>query len=186
MTVKLQWSIRLSFLVIPAQASDAISIAPTSKLAHTRRPSDHNTTNPAAPAMHARSRSFAFGTEPTPISDPVPVSTGPSHLMPILAESSELQISYRGVPDLAFRPVLFQSAEEARAMGSPSLHQRGSSNPSASPSNFAWSQQAPREVHGSVVLMPAKSEVIECSIPIKCYPARMFSFSCSPLTGLIL
>lgn len=95
--------------------------------------------------------------------------------MPISSESSELQTSYRGVPDLAFRPVLFQSAEEANlASGSPRIHQRGSSNPPLNANNPGATQSAPKEVHGSVVLMPAKSEVIECSIPIKCYPARVF------------
>jgi hypothetical protein len=102
--------------------------------------------------------------------DPVPVLTGSHHTMPVPSACTTHHTSYRAVPDLAFAPVLFQSAEDAtQAAQSPTLDHNRSPSESFSPTALFTSEPLP-EVHGSVVLMPSKTETIEVSIPIKVFP----------------
>lgn len=83
----------------------------------------------------------------------MPVETGSHHLLPVAAVSPEQQYtSYRAVPDLAFLPTLFQSAEAQKqhaAAGSPTL---------------AKAEEA-------VVLMPTKIETVEIAIPLRVFPS---------------
>lgn len=176
--VKLQWSVRLSFLVIPP-SPDAPVVAPTptrSTLSSLPSPS----TTPPKPG-HGRSKSFAYGFEPavplTLPAAPMIMPTGAAHLMPIVPNSLDavqLHTSYRAVPDLGFVPVLFSSSTSlVNLEPAPGPLQRSvkggihRSTPSLSSLGGSGSTfvSAP-----SVVLVPAKVETVECSIPIKIYP----------------
>lgn len=178
--VKLQWSVRLAFLIIPPST---LPSTPVQKMVQHHRTASSNFSRDkeARPELnaHNRSRSFAFGhTHDTMKNvDPVPILNGIHHIMPIPAESSDEQTSYRGIPDLAFSPILFQSAEDAVRASSvmSSVSPDASPQASMSPSSL-WGgfHSEPPQVHGSVVLMPGRTEIVECAIPIKVYP------SCTP------
>lgn len=116
--------------------------------------------------------------------------------MPVLGplDHSPSSTSYRAVPDLGFVPVLFSSVPEPppspgplqrsasgtlHAPNSPSLS--GVSSPgggmmSPGGSKNSWNPSLHRQA--SVVLVPAKIETVECSIPIKVYPGLVLSCSC--------
>lgn len=179
--VKLQWSVRLSFLVIPPSPDAPL---PNPNLPDRERRPTHNrlpssmANGTASATRHGRSKSFAYGFEPAvPLTLPPPpmiTPTGAAHLMPVLGarDTSTSHTSYRAVPDLGFVPVLFSSnAPEPppapgplqRSASGASLH-RSSGSLSASRAQVNPVQQA------SVVLVPAKVDTVECSIPIKVYP----------------
>ena len=172
-TVKLQWTIRLSFLVLPPLPAPSKPPRINGALAahHGRAPSIDMGTRASlgldnAAAAHTRSKSFAFGSEPIPLVDPVSVPTGSHHIMPIPSETNDLHTAYRAVPDLAFTPVLFQSAADAATAlavndWSPTVKTIAAFSTDAKPDTFG----------SAVALMPAKTETIECAIPIRVYPA---------------
>ncbi|GAA5951108.1 hypothetical protein JCM10213_004240 [Rhodosporidiobolus nylandii] len=185
--VKLQWSVRLSFLFIPPSPDAGPDAPPTpgrrSALGFGSRPPPPPPARVppgAPPSRHGRSKSFAYGFEPAvPLTLPPPPMIAPSgaaHLMPVLpraGDSSPVQhVSYRAVPDLGFVPVPFSSAApepppspgplQKTALGAHHRH-----NPSMSLPR----PQSPLG-NGSVVLVPAKVETVECSIPIKVYPSN--------------
>lgn len=171
--VKLQWSVRLSFLVIPPSPDSPPAKAPLSNGARTP-------TEGSSPQRHGRSKSFAYGFEPavplTLPAAPTILPTGATHLMPVLGplDTSTGCISYRAVPDLGFVPILFSSA--APDLPSPGPLQR-SANGKAHKSSASLSlprTSSPLQ-QASVVLVPAKIETVECAIPIKVYPGCVLS-----------
>lgn len=171
--VKLQWSVRLSFLVIPPSPDSPLSKPPPND-SH-RTPSEGS-----SPQRHGRSKSFAYGFEPavplTLPAAPTILPTGATHLMPVLGslDTSTNCTSYRAVPDLGFVPILFSSA--APDLPSPGPLQRSASGTSH---RSSASLSLPRTTlplqQASVVLVPAKIETVECSIPIKVYPGCVLS-----------
>lgn len=176
--VKLQWSVRMSFLVIPP-SPDAPAPALPSKA--NGRSSSPAPTPPAKPATHGRSKSFAYGFEPavplTLPAAPTILPTGATHLMPVSEPLDPLSshTSYRAVPDLGFVPVLFSSSTPvAEPLPSPGPLQRsvraGSHMSTPSLSSVSGSRAPLFATQPAVVLVPAKVETVECSIPIKVYP----------------
>ncbi|GAA5974982.1 hypothetical protein JCM11641_006789 [Rhodosporidiobolus odoratus] len=186
--VKLQWSVRLSFLIIPP-SPDTPSDAPIASPQRRAfgpfggrpppvppRPPPQN----GPPSRHGRSKSFAYGFEPAvPLTLPPPPMIAPSgaaHLMPSLPRpgdpSPPQHVSYRAVPDLGFVPVPFSSAapEPPPAPG-PLQKAAAGAHHRPSPSMSSPRSQSPLG-NGSVVLVPAKVETVECSIPIKVYPSN--------------
>ncbi|SCV71493.1 BQ2448_3081 [Microbotryum intermedium] len=195
--VKLQWSVRLSFLVVPP-SPDAKPA--TQSQGHARRGSTFlgrgapHAPPPPPPSglqggagrSHARSKSFAYGFEPTvPLTLPAApaiLPTGAAHLMPVLGprDTSASHVSYRAVPDLGFAPVLYSTnTPEAaptpgplqRTASGKALHFRSHSRSSSSLSHPRGTQVVAVQ-QTSVVLVPAKYEMVECSIPIKVYPGN--------------
>lgn len=171
--VKLQWSVRLSFLVIPPSPDSPLP--PPKK---PRAPSAGSSVPTASSSRHGRSKSFAYGFEPSvPLTLPAAPSilpTGATHLMPVLGplDTSTSHTSYRAVPDLGFVPVLFTS-NVAEGPPPPGPLQRSASGASHRTSPSLSSMRAfnsPVMQQNSVVLVPAKIETVECSIPIKVYP----------------
>ncbi|GAA5867854.1 hypothetical protein JCM3774_005884 [Rhodotorula dairenensis] len=202
--VKLQWTVRLSFLVIPP-APEGPAPAPTPRRGTTplgappggngenRSSSNGTATPPRGGAGHGRSRSFAYGFEPAvPLTLPPPPAIAPSgatHLMPVAPSSAAAaaeepyahrpphDLSYRAVPDLGYVPVLFSSS--AAAAGSDGPPAPGPLQKAASgahhrptPSVSAAARAQSPFGNGSAVLVPAKVETVECSIPIKVYPGN--------------
>ncbi|GAA6029152.1 hypothetical protein JCM8097_001625 [Rhodosporidiobolus ruineniae] len=184
--VKLQWSVRLSFLVIPP-SPDAGGPAPPPP--ERRRIGPFGGRAPPAPPKpppgppqnrHGRSKSFAYGFEPAvPLTLPPPPMIAPSgaaHLMPVLPRAGDptpaQHVSYRAVPDLGFVPVPFSSAapEPPPAPG-PLQKTAAGAHHRPSPSMSMPRSQSPLG-NGSVVLVPAKVETVECSIPIKVFPSN--------------
>lgn len=168
--VKLQWSVRLSFLVMPpppAPPAPALT-------GHTRAPSSASGLRPpplSRPASHhGRSKSFgSFGggsAQAAQLINPVPVSTGSHHLLPTTddPDPSATYASYRAVPDLGFVPVLFKSA--ADALGAASVRSPTMNGPGSPAVGGGEGESV-----GSTALMRAKVETVECSIPIKIYRA---------------
>ncbi|KDE09521.1 hypothetical protein MVLG_00419 [Microbotryum lychnidis-dioicae p1A1 Lamole] len=195
--VKLQWSVRLSFLVVPPSPDAKPATQPKG---HARRGSTFlgRGTPPAPPPppssglagesgrSHARSKSFAYGFEPTvPLTLPAApaiLPTGAAHLMPVLGpkDTSASHVSYRAVPDLGFAPVLY-STNAPEAPPSPGPLQRTASGKTldfrshqrnASSLSHSRGTQVVAVQQTSVVLVPAKYEMVECSIPIKVYPGN--------------
>jgi hypothetical protein len=158
--VKLHWSLRVSFLILPPQqlhtqgASSEGAYRPQGKQSRSASPSI--SAHPLS-ASHGKSKSLAFN--PSSPSTPIPVETGSHHLLPVPPISAEQQYTaYRAVPDLAFLPTLFQSPE-AQALsqqhgqiGSPSIGSSG-------------------KLDEAVVLMPTKIETVEIAIPLRVYPS---------------
>ncbi|GAA5905540.1 hypothetical protein JCM5296_000389 [Sporobolomyces johnsonii] len=196
--VKLQWSVRLSFLVIPpspdAPPGGTPKLAPRRGLAgppsRPPPPPSSAANGNGTPGRHGRSKSFAYGFEPAvPLTLPPPPMIAPSgaaHLMPVSppapspyspsgAPAQAIQhLSYRGVPDLGFVPVLFSSAvpEPPPAPGPLQKTASGAHHrPNASVSMQMQRSQSPFG-NASTVLVPAKVETVECSIPIKVYPGN--------------
>ncbi|GEM10571.1 rgp1 family protein [Rhodotorula toruloides] len=187
--VKLQWSVRLSFLVIPpspeASANATPNITPRRLAAALGAGGAGGRSSPndgtSTPPRHGRSKSFAYGFEPAvpvtlPPPPPVPPS-GAAHLMPVPPRAGEptpvQHISYRAVPDLGYVPVLFSSAmpEPPPAPGPLQKAASGAHHRPTPSMSLARGQQSPFG-NGSAVLVPAKVETVECSIPIKVYPGN--------------
>lgn len=196
--VKLQWSVRLSFLVIPPSPDappGGLSATPPRRGTPPARPQQSN--GAATPPRshqggHGRAKSFAYGFEPAvPLTLPPPPMIAPSgaaHLMPVPSPSPSPSdatahpvphVSYRAVPDLGFVPVPFSSASSdkaasaAPAMGPLQKTARGAMHrpqPSLSSGRALAGGVSSVTGAGSTVLVPAKVETVECSIPIKCYP----------------
>ncbi|GAA6046285.1 hypothetical protein NBRC10513_002275 [Rhodotorula toruloides] len=187
--VKLQWSVRLSFLVIPpspeASAGATPNITPRRLAAALGASGSGGRSSPnggtSTPPRHGRSKSFAYGFEPAvpvtlPPPPPIPPS-GAAHLMPVPPRAGEptpvRHISYRAVPDLGYVPVLFSSAmpEPPPAPGPLQKAASGAHHRPTPSMSLARGQQSPFG-NGSAVLVPAKVETVECSIPIKVYPGN--------------
>ncbi|GAA6003982.1 hypothetical protein JCM10207_006497 [Rhodosporidiobolus poonsookiae] len=190
--VKLQWSVRLSFLIIPPspEAGSApaappprrAGIGPFSRGAPPPAPLPPPSQNGAGGRHHGRSKSFAYGFEPAvPLTLPPPPSIAPSgaaHLMPLLPRAGDPSpvphISYRAVPDLGFVPVPFSSAVPEPPPAPGPLQKAAAGAHHVRTSSVAASQQRSASPlgNGSVVLVPAKVETVECSIPIKVFPGN--------------
>lgn len=134
---------------------------------------------PPSLLRHGRSKSFAYGFEPSvPLTLPAAPSilpTGATHLMPVLGplDTSLSHTSYKAVPDLGFVPVVFTSnnALEGPIPLGPLQRSASGGNHKTSPSLSSMRAfNAPVMQEKSVVLVPAKIETVECSIPIKVYP----------------
>ncbi|BGP42252.1 Golgi membrane exchange factor (Ric1p-Rgp1p) subunit [Rhodotorula kratochvilovae] len=193
--VKLQWSVKLSFLVIPPSpdAPPGGPSQPPSRRGTPAPPSNGAAAPPRAPSAgghHGRSKSFAYGFEPAvPLTLPPPPMIAPSgaaHLMPVPAPppadpahpQPPSHVSYRAVPDLGYVPVPFSSAAPDKP-GPPPIGplQKTARGAMHRPSPSMSAQRAQGAVSamvgsGSTVLVPAKVETVECSIPIKCYPGN--------------
>ncbi|ORY75976.1 Rgp1-domain-containing protein [Leucosporidium creatinivorum] len=181
--VKLQWSVRLSFLVIPPSPDAPL---PNPNLSERDRKPGPNrlpssmANGTASATRHGRSKSFAYGFEPAvPLTLPAPpmiTPTGAAHLMPVLGarDISSSHTSYRAVPDLGFVPVLFSSnaPEPPPAPGPLQRSASGASLHRSTGSLSASRAQANPVQKASVVLVPAKVDTVECSIPIKVYPGN--------------
>lgn len=168
--VKLQWSLRVSLLILPPQIPRNIpgmsggyshhrppgSSTPATSPMALSSASSSSSSLPLPSPGHSASKSLAFsGTSQR--NTPVPVETGTHHLLPLPSIHPHQQYtSYRAVPDLSFIPTLFQSPEvQAQASAS-----------SPSNSNKSGGQQTE-----TVVLMPTKIETVEVSIPLRVYPS---------------
>ncbi|GAA5927422.1 hypothetical protein JCM1841_000467 [Sporobolomyces salmonicolor] len=194
--VKLQWSVRLSFLVIPPSPDGPPGgnpkLPPRRGLAGppSRPPPPHASAaanGNGTPGRHGRSKSFAYGFEPAvPLTLPPPPMIAPSgaaHLMPVPpptpspyspsnAPQAIQHLSYRGVPDLGFVPVLFSSAVP-EPPPAPGPLQKTASGAHHRPNASVSMQRSQSPLgNGSTVLVPAKVETVECSIPIKVYPGN--------------
>ncbi|GAA6063717.1 hypothetical protein JCM10212_001828 [Sporobolomyces blumeae] len=195
--VKLQWSVRMSFLVIPP-SPDAPVGGSSPPVTPRRNPLGRAPPPPPpAPAPpnnrgghHGRSKSFAYGFEPAvPLTLPPPPSIAPSgaaHLMPVPPPTPSTAISsfeppkpiqyttYRAVPDLGFVPVLFSSSLPDPPPSPGPLQKTAAGamhRPNAPSMSLSASQRDPLG-GGRTVLVPAKVETVECSIPIKVYPGN--------------
>ncbi|GAA5975307.1 hypothetical protein JCM5350_006423 [Sporobolomyces pararoseus] len=187
--VKLQWSVRLSFLVIPP-SPDAPLGGANPNLTPRRVPSGPSPP-PAAngrPGNHGRSKSFAYGFEPAvPLTLPPAPSIAPSgaaHLMPVVTSSYSSSFepskpaqytSYRAVPDLGFVPVLFSSSLPDPPPSPGPLQKTAAGamhRPNAPSMSLSASHRGDPFGGGRTVLVPAKVETVECSIPIKVYPGN--------------
>ncbi|GAA97283.1 uncharacterized protein L969DRAFT_42443 [Mixia osmundae IAM 14324] len=178
--VKLQWSVRFSFLVLPPEAVK-LPETPLSRMpVHGRSPSVMPNGSARIAPDHARSPSFTFGSE-TPLT-PLPTKTGTHHLMPAIGVSTPTNAVYRGVPDLDYLPVLFKSREidkptlsrkvSLEPLSSPTLSRPGSPAHSRRPSAGRIPQVEDERVKTDhAVLMPSRHEVVECSLPIRVYPS---------------
>jgi hypothetical protein len=184
--VKLQWSVRLSFLVIPP-SPDAPLPDPHFRGMRSNggMPFAPTPISPASsPSKHVRSKSFAYGFEPavplTLPAAPTVLPTGATHLMPVIStdiDPNPFFTSYRAVPDLGFVPVLFSSkSSEIELPPSPGPLQRSvrAGAHRSTPSLYSMGA-VPKPSQPSVVLVPAKIETVECSIPIKVYPGYVIS-----------
>ncbi|GAA5823189.1 hypothetical protein JCM11251_007517 [Rhodosporidiobolus azoricus] len=184
--VKLQWSVRLSFLIIPP-SPDAPANIPNLPPERRRAlfggrapPPPPPPPQNGPPSRHGRSKSFAYGFEPAvPLTLPGPPMIAPSgaaHLMPVLPRAGDpspvQHVSYRAVPDLGFVPVPFSSAvpEPPPAPG-PLQKTAAGAHHRTTPSVSVPRNHSPMG-NASVVLVPAKVETVECSIPIKVFPSN--------------
>lgn len=127
--VRLQWTIRVRFLFLPASTTPV----PPASTRHQRIGSTSAAALMNLSKQHSRSRSFAYGFQPTVAVPPNPSpTTGATHLLPADAAAG----IFRPIPDLSYVPIVYgQSAED-------------------------------------IVLIPAKLETVECSIPIKVFPSN--------------
>lgn len=174
--VKLQWSLRVSLLILPPQQPRSIpgmsggysqhqshrtgsSTPATSPLALSSA-SSSSSSLPLPSPSHARSKSLAFfGSSQR--NTPVPVETGTHHLLPLPSVHPHQQYtSYRAVPDLSFIPTLFQSPEAQAASEKLGL--------AAEDRDIDVHQSGQGE---TVVLMPTKIETVEVNIPLRVYPS---------------
>lgn len=194
--VKLQWSLRLSFLILPPRTEDTGGTGLPGPMQRTpshsrnastafRSPQQRSGTNsnalsPSTPRKgHGKSLSFAaFGGNSSP-STPVPViSTGQAHhLLPVPPAYAEQQYtSYRAIPDLSFVPTLFSTPEALAAQdnlagltSSPAL---GSAEDDKRPQHGRTRSGAGiASMEEKVVLMPSKIETVEINIPLRVYPS---------------
>ncbi|KAM0756310.1 Rgp1-domain-containing protein [Meredithblackwellia eburnea MCA 4105] len=181
--VKLQWSVRMSFLVIPP--SPDVPLGKEGQRPRSGRsgapPSHAPSASTSSATRHGRSKSFAYGFEPavplTLPAAPLIQPTGAAHLMPVTGplDTSSAHTSYRAVPDLGYVPVLFSSSapEPPPAPGPLQRTASGATGhrPTASMSGGVTKppNTAPQT---NAVLVPAKVETVECSIPIKVYPGN--------------
>jgi len=199
--VKLQWSVKLSFLVIPP-SPDAPFGASNGPPSRRGTPTSNGAATPPRSQQgggHGRSKSFAYGFEPAvPLTLPPPpmiLPSGAAHLMPVphppspdptspAAQQPVPHVSYRAVPDLGFVPVPFSSASSDKATSAPPAMgplqktARGAMHrpqPSLSSGRGMAGGASSVTGAGSTVLVPAKVETVECSIPIKCYPGCVSS-----------
>lgn len=202
--VKLQWTVRLSFLVIPP-APEGPAPAPTPRRGtplgvppsgngENRTPSSNGSGGGGGnggAASHGRSRSFAYGFEPAvPLTLPPPPAIAPSgatHLMPVAVTADEPStyqqppppqhnLSYRAVPDLGYVPVLFSSTvPDGPPAPGPLQKAASGAHHRPTPSVSASARAQSPFGNGSAVLVPAKVETVECSIPIKVYPGCVAS-----------
>ena len=173
--VKLQWSLRVSLLILPPQAPRSIpGMSGGYSHSHQHRPgsstpgtsplalssaSSSSSSLPLPTPGHAKSKSFAFSGTSQP-NTPVPVETGTHHLLPLPSIHPHQQYtSYRAVPDLSFLPTLFQSPEA----------QAASEKLGSSPS-MDGQKDGPNSGE-TVVLMPTKIETVEVNIPLRVYPS---------------
>ncbi|KAI5478593.1 Rgp1 family protein [Pseudohyphozyma bogoriensis] len=178
--VKLQWSVRLSFLVIPPSPDSPIGGPPprTGRSGPSLLNGGPQKPQASTAPRHGRSKSFAYGFEPavplTLPAAPLIQPTGAAHLMPVYGplDSSAQHTSYRAVPDLGFVPVLFSSTPTDQPP-TPGPLQRSAQGASHRPSSSVSLSRAPSFTQpASVVLVPAKVETVGCSIPIKCFPGN--------------
>ncbi|GAA5986158.1 hypothetical protein JCM10908_006436 [Rhodotorula pacifica] len=182
--VKLQWTVRLSFLVIPpSPEGPAPAPIPRRGTPLGAPPSgESRSANGAATpprAGHGRSRSFAYGFEPAvPLTLPPPPAIPPSgatHLMPVAPSPEDPHpphnLSYRAVPDLGYVPVLFSSAVPDGPPAPGPLQKTASGAHHRPTPSISARPQSPFG-NASAVLVPAKVETVECSIPIKVYPGN--------------
>lgn len=208
--VKLQWSVRLSFLVIPpspAQDPPPRSAPSGGSWSGLRSPPSADPSS----RTHGRSKSFAHGFQPaislTLPDTPLSVPNGAAHLMPVHSQSQpqsqsksatlddrrrsitpnasavatgaaaahvDPHTAYRAVPDLGFVPVLFASAMP-EPPPAPGPLQRSAHGHKRDMSLGAMpAQRPPSSAPANVVLVPAKVDTVECSIPIKVYPGSAF------------
>ena len=185
--MKLQWSVRLSFLVIPPSPDASTSTKPAAErtsLLPFSKPKPAPVVDPKSQSKHGRSKSFAYGFEPavplTLPAAPMILPTGAIHLMPVLGplDTSPSYISYKAVPDLGFVPVLFSSTSWPDQAPTPGPLQRSAvaGMHRTTPSFSSMAKAPPAGVQASVVLVPAKVETVECSIPIKVYPGFVSRF----------
>lgn len=178
--VKLQWSVRLTLLFVPP-SKHPVPITPRGPGGHVRTGSAAGGGAASAGAglnasQHGRSKSYAYGFEPQVAVPPSSVPTGSPHLLPVPNDDGgALQTVYRGVPDLGYVPILYDAPDHGFSQQQrPSVgHQRSSSSLSSfgSQQGKASTQQA-QVAAGNVVLIPAKVETVECSIPIRVYPGN--------------
>ncbi|GAA5891322.1 hypothetical protein JCM8208_002585 [Rhodotorula glutinis] len=196
--VKLQWSVKLSFLVIPP-SPDAPAGSSSGPPSRRGTPTSNGAATPPRSQQgggHGRTKSFAYGFEPAvPLTLPPPpmiLPSGAAHLMPVphppspdptsaAAQHPVPHVSYRAVPDLGFVPVPFSSASSDKATSAPPAMgplqktARGAMHrpqPSISSGRGMAGGASSVTGAGSTVLVPAKVETVECSIPIKCYPGN--------------
>jgi len=186
--VKLQWSVRLTFLVVPPSPD---APPPPASLGGPRRlplgmpggppsPGPGGSPSGAAAGRHGRSKSFAYGFEPavplTLPAAPLTAQSGATHLMPTLGprDASPAHTAYRAVPDLGFVPVLFSGKEAPPAPPSPGPLQRtaGGAAHTHRRAESSAVQAAAKAVKASVVLVPAKVDTVECNVPVKVYPGN--------------
>lgn len=172
--VKLQWSVRLSFLVIPPSPDTPILKPGERPKPGVRVPPPPL---PSSASRHGRSKSFAYGFEPavplTLPAAPLIQPTGATHLMPVTGplDSSNAHTSYRAVPDLGYVPVLYSSAAPEAPPSPGPLQRTASGNGHHRTASMASTPPRPNALQQTnVVLVPAKVETVECSIPIKVYP----------------
>lgn len=173
-TVKLQWSLRVSLLILPPQIPRSIpgmsggysqhhrpgsSTPATSPLALSSASSSSSSLPLSSPG-HSKSKSLAFFGTSQP-NTPVPVETGTHHLLPLPSIHPHQQYtSYRAVPDLSFIPTLFQSPEAQAATEKLGL--------AIEDRDVDISSAGQGE---TVVLMPTKIETVEVNIPLRVYPS---------------
>lgn len=152
-SVKLQWTLRVSFLLLPPAGATGSGKEGLPDL-HEHEKAEHLkgmlSPDQLRSANHAKSRSMAFGGTSLP-GTPVPVDTmARSHFLPMpQLEPDQEYTAYRGVPDLSFVPTLFQTPDTL-----------------SSPGNSRKARQ-----EETVVLLPAKIETVEVSIPLRVFPS---------------
>lgn len=172
--VKLQWSLRVSLLILPPQIPRSIP-GMSGAYSHHHRPgsstpatsplalssaSSSSSSLPLSSPGHSKSKSLAFFGTSQP-NTPVPVETGTHHLLPLPSIHPHQQYtSYRAVPDLSFIPTLFQSPEAQAATEKLGL--------AIEDRDVDISGAGQGE---TVVLMPTKIETVEVNIPLRVYPS---------------
>lgn len=177
--VKLQWSLRVSLLILPPQVPRSIPglsggysprhtpgmTTPTASSHGLSSASTSSSSLPLPSPTHSKSKSFAFSGTSQP-NTPVPVETGTHHLLPLPSIHPHQQYtSYRAVPDLSFIPTLFQSPEAQAATEKLGLAAEDR-DVVMGPSNGGGSGRGE-----TVVLMPTKIETVEVNIPLRVYPS---------------
>lgn len=91
-------------------------------------------------------------------------------------DSNSSYTTYRAVPDLGYVPVLYcTTAPEAPPTPGPLQRSAsGASHKATASLALAARPVVGAQAQASVVLVPAKVETVECSIPIKVYPGFVF------------
>lgn len=187
--VKLQWSVRLTLLFVPPSKYPVTITPKTGSHARSGSVSGGGAASASAGSgqgftpSHGRSKSYAYGFEPQVAVPPSFVPIGSPHLLPVQNpgdDSAALHTVYRGVPDLSYVPILYGTttvSPETARVGLPPTSNESSSKlriplPSSPPLPGFGKGPAPPQVTGNVVLIPAKVETVECSIPIRVYPGN--------------